>query len=560
MGIASDIAIILIAALIAGVIAQWFKQPLILGYIVVGIILGPYTGGITISSIHEIELLAEIGIALLLFTLGVEFSLSELKPVRAIALIGTPIQMVLTIGFGWLVGHCFGWSRADSLWFGSLISLSSTMVTLKTLMAQGHMGTLSSRVMVGILIIQDLAVVPLMILLPQLSVPEIDYGQVIWAAGKAAMFLLVIFGIGTKLIPRFVGHVASRNSRELFSLVVIAMALGIGYASYSIGLSFALGAFLAGIVLSESEFSHRALSEVIPLRELFSLLFFVSVGMLIDPKFVAQNYKEIAAIIALVFVGKGLIFAVLTKSFGYGNVVPLAVGLGLFQVGEFSFVLGRVGLATNSMSPNLYSLTMSAAICTMFITPFASSMVNPIYSWLKKFRVSEALTTVNLPPEQLTNHIVIAGGGRVGQYVGHVLARMGKKFVTIELDQHALKILKQQQVPTIFGDASESNVVDAAKVENARLLICTVPSLATIKEIVRLVRERNPKLHIVARASGAEDLVALHGLGIYEVVQPEFEAGLEITRQALIHLNIEAKRIDEITDSVRREMYAPIFS
>ncbi len=251
MGIAADIAIIVVGGLIGGLIAQRLRQPLIIGYILVGVLLGPNTGGITVSDVHEIELLAEIGVALLLFALGLEFSLKELQPVRRIALIGTPIQMLLTILLGLLIGAALGWNTVTSLWFGSMIALSSTMVILKTLASQGRMGTLSSRVMIGMLIVQDLAVVPLMIILPQLADPEAGLPVLGLAALRAAIFLGAMIFVGTRVIPRVMAAIARWNSRELFLLAVTAMGLGIGYVSYLFGLSFAFGAFVAGLVLSE---------------------------------------------------------------------------------------------------------------------------------------------------------------------------------------------------------------------------------------------------------------------------------------------------------------------
>ena len=289
MGIAGDIAIIIVAALIGGVIAQKLKQPLILGYILAGVVVGPNTGGITVSEVHTIEKLAEIGVALLLFALGLEFSLRELRPVKHIALIGTPIQIVLTLLFGYGVGQLLDWEWIPSLWFGALISLSSTMVLLKTLENQGMIGTLSSRVMIGMLIVQDLAVVPMLIILPQLSHPETGLVILGWAALKAAAFLVVMIFVGTRVLPRVMKYVAGWNSRELFLVATAAIGLGIGYGTYLFGLSFAFGAFVAGMLLSESDYGYQALSDIIPLRDVFSLFFFTSVGMLIDPDFLWDN-------------------------------------------------------------------------------------------------------------------------------------------------------------------------------------------------------------------------------------------------------------------------------
>jgi len=559
MGIAADIAIIVAAGLIGGLIAQQLKQPLILGYILAGVMVGPFTGGITVVEIHDIELLAEIGVALLLFALGLEFSLKELRPVRHIALIGTPIQILLTMALGFGIGQLLGWEWITSLWFGGLIALSSTMVLLKTLMSQGRLGTLSSRVMIGMLIVQDLAVVPLMIILPQLNQPEAGLSVLGLAALKAALFLfLMIFG-GTRVIPRLMARIAAWNSRELFLLAITAIGLGIGYVTYLFGLSFAFGAFIAGMVLSESDYSHQALSDIIPLRDIFGLLFFASVGMLLDPAFLIANLGTILLVVFLIAVGKGLIFSTLSRLFGYGNVVPLAVGLGLFQVGEFSFVLARVGLSTNSITNELYALTLTVAIITMILTPFVSGATAPLYALRKRWFKHESLQTINLPKTGLNDHVVIAGGGRVGQYVAQLLQQLDLSFVIVEIDYRRVEQAKEADFPTIFGDASQEIVLEVAQVKHACLVLVTTPAITITHSIVDQVRHLNPAVHIVARAEGIEQMQALHKHGVYEVVQPEFEAGLEIARQTLLHLNVSATEIQRFTDAIRQELYAPLY-
>jgi monovalent cation:H+ antiporter-2, CPA2 family len=559
MGIAADIAIIVVAALIGGLVAQRLRQPLIIGYILAGVMVGPYTGGVTVTEIHDIELLAEIGVALLLFALGLEFSLKELQPVRRVALIGTPLQIILTIIYGFAIGQFFGWDWNSSLWFGGLISLSSTMVILKTLMNQGRLGTLSSRVMIGMLIVQDLAVVPLMIILPQLNDLEAGLPILGWAVIKAALFLALMIFVGTRLIPYLMAHIANWNSRELFLLAITAIGLGVGYGTYLFGLSFAFGAFVAGMVLSESDYSHQALSDIIPLRDLFGLLFFVSVGMLLDPAFLIANLATILLVVILVALGKAVIFGGISRAFGYGNVVPLAVGLGLFQVGEFAFVLARVGLQAEAISEDLYALVLSTSIMTMILTPFISGLTGPLYNLCKCWFKSEPLQTINLPQAGLRDHVVIVGAGRVGQYVAQVLQRLGLALVVVDLDYRRIEQVKNVGYPIVYGDASQPVVLEAAELHHARLLLVTIPDVIITQTVVEQVRRINPKLHIVARVEGLDLMKALHQLGVYEVVQPEFEAGLEMTRQALLHLHIPAPEIQRFTDAVRQELYAPLY-
>jgi CPA2 family monovalent cation:H+ antiporter-2 len=559
LGIAADISIILIAGLVGGLIAQQLKQPLILGYILAGIIVGPYTGLITIAKVHDIELLAEIGVALLLFGLGLEFSLKELRPVRNIALIGTPIQIILTIGYGYLIGKFFGFNEVESIWLGALVALSSTMVLLKTLMSQGKLGTLSSKVMIGILLVQDLAFVPMMIILPQLNNPENGLSILGIALLKTVFFIATMFYLGTKVIPKLMSYIVKWNSKELFLLSVTALGLGIGYATFLFGLPFAFGAFVAGLVLSESDYGHQALSDIIPVRDLFVLLFFVSVGMLFNPYYLLDNLFKVLTVVIVVSFGKAFILGMLARFFNYKNVVPLAVSLGLFQVGEFSFVLARVGISTNSISESLYSLILSTAIITMVLTPLVSGLTAPLYALRRKRFKSEPIQTINIPEAGLKDHIIIAGGGRVGAYIAQVLQRLNLDFVIIELDSRRVQSAKANKYSVIFGDASQQVVLNAAKVLDAKLIIITTPAISVSQAIVDEVRLLNPELHIVSRAEGEDQMRLLHDHGVYEVVQPEFEASLEITRQALLHLNIPPTTIQEFTDGIRRELYSPIY-
>ena len=380
------------------------------------------------------------------------------------------------------------------------------------------------------------------------------------AALKAVLFLFLMVVVGTRIIPQLVSYVARWNSRELFLVAITAIGLGVGYATYLFGLSFAFGAFVAGIVLSESDYGHQALSDIIPLRDVFGLLFFVSVGMLLDPRFVIENWQMVLLVVLLVGVGKAVIFGTLSKLFSYGNIVPLAVGLSLFQAGEFSFVLARVGINTNSISEDLYAFTLTVAVVTMLFTPLVSGLAAPLYAWRRRRRFGrEPLQTINLPEKELGDHIVIAGGGRVGLYVAHVVQQLGLGLVLIELDQRRVEQAKQAQLPVIYGDASQEVVLEAAHVAHARLVLVTTPAIETTHAIVTQVNRLHPGVHIVARAEGVEAMQALQEQGVYEVVQSEFEASLEITRQALLHFDISPTEIQKFTDTIRQKLYAPLY-
>src|SRR5215212_8457080 len=550
MGIAGDIALILVAALLGGIVARQLGLPLILGYILAGVLVGPNTGGPTVGDVHEIELLAEIGVALLLFTIGLHFSLSELRPVRRVALTGTAIQMLLTIVFGYGFGLFLGLGSSEAIWFGALISLSSTAVVLKTLAEGGVLNTLSGRVIIGMLIVQDIAVVPLMVLLPELG----DVGEGLPRLGvavlQAALFVAVMALFGARIFPWLMARVASWNSRELFLISVVATGLGVGYGTYLFGLSFAFGAFVAGMILSQSD--------ITPLRDVFAMLFFVSVGMLIDPMFLLDEAATITAIVLAVFLFKGLLFAGLARGFGYGNIVPFAVGLGLFQVGEFSFVIARVGIDVGALSSRTYSLALTTAVVTMALTPFAARAAPLLYGRWREWFPVEPLKTVDLPETGLKDHVVIVGYGRVGSFVARMLRTLEQPFVVVDLDPGRADAARESRLPVVYGDAAAEPILEAAGVREARLILVTVPDAIGTRLVVERVRALKPGVHIVVRSTSVEQLEDLSRLGVYEAVQPELEVGLELGRQALVHLGIGAGEIQRFSDQVRQELYAPI--
>ncbi|MCF8070036.1 MAG: cation:proton antiporter [Desulfobacterales bacterium] len=560
MGIATDIILLVVAAFFCGLLLQRMGQPLILGYIIAGVILGPHTGGLTVSGIHEIELLAEIGIALLLFALGLEFSLKDLKPVKMVALVGTPIQMALTVGLGFGIGHLMGLGWKPSLWLGALVSLSSTMMLLKTLMNQGWLGTLSSKVMIGMLIVQDLAVIPMIIILPQLNDPVVGLPALGFAVLKAGGFLAGMILFGTRLLPRLMSHIARLGSRELFLLAITAIGLGVGYLTHLAGLSFAFGAFVAGMVLSESDYGHQALSDIIPLRDLFGLLFFSSVGMLFDPAFLFGHIREVLLLVVTVCIGKGLIFALITRVFHYRNVIPLAVGLGLFQIGEFSFVLARVGLSTGSIDNDLYALVLTATILSMMLTPLISGQTAKIYALKKRWFRHEKLESSNIPDHGYESHAVIVGGGRVGFQIAQILKRLNLQFIIIELDHRRFEKAKATGMSVVYGDAGQEIVLEAAGIKAATLLIVAIPDLMATRSTIVQSKRLNGHLKIVARASGPDYFDEMKALEVSQVVLPEFEASLEMARQSLLHLKILPTEVQRLTDTIRQELYAVLFN
>jgi CPA2 family monovalent cation:H+ antiporter-2 len=430
-------------------------------------------------------------------------------------------------------------------------------VALKTIQAQGRLGTMSSRVMLGILVVQDLAVVPLMIVLPELSDPAGGLMKVGAAVLRAAVLLGVIVLFSTRVVPSLMSFVARCNSRELFFLWTITLAVGVGYVGWLSGLSMALGAFVAGLVVNESEYAHQALSDVIPLRDLFGMLFFVSVGMLLDPAVVWRQLGLLAVVVAAIVVGKVTILGGVVRAFGYRNVVPLAVGLTLFQVGEFAFVLARVGRSIDAISGDVYTLTLNAAIVTMALTPVASSLVPAAYARFWPRRSRETYEATNLPPAGLAEHVVIAGAGRVGRSIADALSHLTLPFVLIESDDRRARQARVAGLPVIYGDASQPVVLEAAGIQHARAILVTVPAFPDVRAIVSAGRQLRRDLAVIARADGPDAVRALYELGIQEVTSPEFEAAIEMTRQALLHFNLPAHDVLRVASAIRRARYEP---
>ncbi|HOO87364.1 MAG TPA: cation:proton antiporter, partial [Synergistales bacterium] len=455
MGIASDLILVVLAGLVGGLIARRLNQPLILGYILAGIVVGPYTGGITVADVDRIENLAEIGVALLLFSLGLEFSLKQILPIKRIALGGTALQALLTIALGFAIGHFMGWAPLASLWFAVGIISSSTAVILKTLSSRGQLGTLSSRVMLGMSIVQDIAVIPLMVLLMGLDDAVFSVLSIFVPVVKVVLFVSAMLYIGAKFIPLLLKHVARWESRELFLLTVTGIGLGIGYLTYALGLSFAFGAFMAGLVLSESDYGRRALSDLIPVRDLFGLLFFVAIGMLLDPAFLLDHIGVTLGLVAAVAVGRGVILSATVRLFGFRNVIPAAVFFGMIPISEIAFILLQAGLDSGAVPRDVYSFALNTVILSMLLGPPATALTAPVYALLKRRRKVDAVQTVNISPDGLSGHVIVAGGGIFARHIGLVLHSMRLPYVVIE-PNHALFLeAKKKGLRLLLGDPGQ---------------------------------------------------------------------------------------------------------
>ncbi|HEU5023144.1 MAG TPA: cation:proton antiporter [Bryobacteraceae bacterium] len=557
MGIASDFVLIVLAGLAGALLARALRLPLMVGYIAAGILVGPYTSGPRVEQTHEIELLAEIGVALLLFSLGLELSFRDLQPVRRIALIGGPLQILATTGLGAFAAvNGLGMPGREAIWFGAMISVSSTAIVLKMLAAAGATQSLASRIMVALLVVQDLAVVPMLVILPQMGTPGNLALSLARAIGFAAAILAAIVILGTRLLPRLLRRIADWGSRELFLITVVAIGVGVGYATHLAGLSFALGAFVAGIVLSESEFSHQALSDVVPIRDIFGLLFFVSVGMLLDPGYALAHAGLIAVVVALTFAGKAIVAGGIARAFGYVNMAPWIVGLGLSQIGEFSFVLARAGLTSGSISRPVYNLVLSCTVLTMALSPLVSRMALPLgRAWRRRQKTAPVSMQTEGMEEPLAGHAIVAGFGRSGRAAARILQRAGIPVSIVEINHSIYGGLGKEGFSGIWGDITGEEILKAAGIASARVLLMSLPDQHTVRLAVQRARQINPGITVIARALRADDVGSLRKIGVDTVIQVEFEGGIEMVRQALIQYKREDSVVSRLIEELRRDFY-----
>jgi CPA2 family monovalent cation:H+ antiporter-2 len=557
LGLGLDVITVLVVAIAGGILARRLRLPIILGYLVGGIAVGPY-GFSLVHDLESINTLATIGVILLLFTLGLEFSLSELRRIGKVAVLGGIAQILLTAAIGLAVGKLLGWETARAIFFGFLIALSSTMIVLKTLMERGELDSGHGRVMIGILLVQDLSLVPLMIILPAMG----GAGGELWltlgiAILKAVLFIGVMLVLGMWGLPWLLRRVAGGRSRELFLLTVVALCLAAAFGAYFFGLSAAVGAFIAGLLISQSAFARQAFADIVPLRDTFGALFFVSLGMLANPHFVTENGATIAVTVVVIIVAKFIICSVIAWSFGYSPKTVLFVGIGLIQIGEFSFVLAAMGTEVGIISSYLHSLTVTSAIITMLLTPFALSFASFLYRHLSQGERFGRLVTSRPDPGwqsqrwELSGHAVICGHGRVGSSLARVLERRNISYLVIDLDPQVISALHIREIPCIYGDAGNPEILAHAQLDKARVLICTFPDFIAVELTTRNALRINPRLDIVARVHRDVDAELLKGIGVSEVVRPEFEASLEITRHTLHRFGISAPEIQLILTGLR---------
>lgn len=559
LGLVVDLAIVAAAALLGGAAARWLRQPTMVGYIVAGIVVGPYTPG-PMSDVGRVRTLAEVGIILLMFTIGVELSLARLAVVRDVAIYGGILQIGLTMAAGAALATWLGLPLAAALLFGALIAVSSTVVTLRVLADRGQLGALHGRVAIGIGLVQDLAVVPLIVVLPAIGAPaEQLVGQVALAFVKAAAILALAYWLGGVLVPRVMQVVAATQSRELFLLATVGLALGTALVASTLGLSLAVGAFLAGLVVSESELQHQILGTIAPLRDLFATFFFVSLGMLLDPWFVLLNGGALLAMLAMVVMAKGLITAAVVRAFGYSPLVAAGAALALAQVGELSFVIATLGTDLGLLSERDFMLLIGVALLSIVATPttaglarFAARLLSfvPVLPWVRR-AIDESVAAA--VPRW---HTVVCGYGRVGQELVAVLQQRDLQCLVIEQNPQRAWMLRDRGIAYLFGDAANRVVLEHANLRHARALAITFPDDAAAEAVTRLARALSPRLDVIVRVHSAEYARRLWNAGAAEIVRPEFEAAFEFARHILHRFGLSGPEIQALLSERRSHLAA----
>ena len=552
-----NIAIVLTAALVGGMVVHRLRQPLILGYLLVGIAVGPYGFGL-IGDLELIETLATIGVALLMFTLGLEISFSQLRQVGKVGTWGGIAQILATFVLGLAAGKLlFHWSLTESGFFGLLISLSSTMVCLKILMERGELDSVHGRIMIAILIVQDLSVVLMMVAVPAFGAPaqSLLYTFAI-AAGKTLLFLGITVVLGLWVLPWLLGRVAGVKSRELFLLTVIILCFGAAFSTYIFGLSIAFGAFVVGLLLRKSRFAHQALSEITPLRDIFATLFFVSLGMLLSPRFVIENWAIVISVVMVIIVIKFAVCFGIIRLFGHSNKTALFVGAGLIQTGEFTFILAQAGADTGIMSDYFYSLIIASTIITMLLTPLLMSLASTLYPKLTGGPVVQVVpqdvsTSSQMDLSQHSRLVIICGYGRVGQNIAQTLNNLEVSYSVIEIDPEVVSELRRNGEACIYGDSSNIHVLQLAELDKARVLIVTYPDPLAVVTTVKNALRLNPELEIIARFHRSREFKLLKSLGVSELVSPEYEASFEFIRRTLTHIGWSDSSIQQTINKLK---------
>jgi len=547
----TDLALIFVAAVIGGLAARQFKQPLILGYVAGGILISPFTPGPAVSNLHNLELFAEVGVILLMFSIGLEFSLRDLMRVKWVALVGGPMSIAASMGLGALIAPLMGWDTRTGLVIGSITSIASTMVLARLLMDRGELRSEHGRVMIGIVLVEDLAVVVLTVALPALGADAGGFSVVWQTLGQASLVLIPLGIVATLLVPRFLNRIAQLHSPELFLIVIVALCMGTAAVSQAVGLSLALGAFMAGIVISGSEYAREALGHLLPLRDAFVALFFVVIGMLIDPGVLLGNVPLLLAMIGLTVVGKFVIGLGVVRAFGYSIWTAALVAMGRTQIGEFSFVLAQVARKANLIGPDVYNATLATSLITILIN---AALFKQGAKWLGGRRLKRESARPEEDSSEWDQHIVVCGFGRMGGPAGTAFETFGLPYVVIDIDPEVVRKAREKDIHCLYGDPAHLPVLEGAHAERARLVLITLPEADRAYLTVRNIRQINPTVPIIARAHRRADFEALLEAGATSVVQPEVEAAATMISDALHLTGVTPERIDVYMHQYREAM------
>ena len=540
-------------ALILGLIAERLNVPALVGYLVAGILIGPATPGF-VADVHIASQLSEIGVMLLMFGVGLHFSLSDLMAVKRIAIPGAVVQMTLATLLGMGLAWWWDWSWGAGLIFGLSLSCASTVVLLKALEARGVLDTMNGRIAVGWLVVEDLATVLVLVLLPPLAgvlggAPAVEGTAPLWRTigqtllGVSAFIALMLI-VGRRALPWMLWQVARTGSRELFTLAVVATAIGIAYGAAALfNVSFALGAFFAGMVMRESEFSHRAAHESLPLRDAFSVLFFVSVGMLFEPAILVQEPVRVLGVVAIIIVGKALAALLLVVALRYPLNTALTVAASLAQIGEFSFILAGLGLSLGLLPAEGMSLVLAGALISIALNPLLFAGIAPFQRWLLERselarRLEErgdpyAELPVSTENQFLQGQVVLVGYGRVGRRIAGALRERGIPYVVVEQNRELVEDLRSQGMAAVSGNATDPAVLIQAHIANAAMLVVATPDTINVRQMVDTARALNPSIEIVLRTHSEDELQLLRNDGIGTVFLGEEELAKGMTGHVL---------------------------
>jgi CPA2 family monovalent cation:H+ antiporter-2 len=557
-----DLAFVLLAALGGGFVAHLLRLPLFLGYILGGALIGPFTPGPQVAEPRFIEQLAEIGVILLMFIVGLEFSLKDLMRMSTGALGSSLLGMLALIGLFLALSGLFSLTLSQALFIGTAISVTSTMVMAKLLTERDEIHSEHGRLMIASSLVEDLALVILLVLLPAVHRSQIvSITDVGWSLLKGLAILVPVLLLATRVMPPLIERVARTRNFELFLLITLTLSLGTAVLTAQVGLSPAMGAFLAGLIIGESDFIHETLARIVPLRDLFVALFFVSVGMLINPTIIWENWPLHALLVGLVVIAKGLSRGLIVYLLRYPLRVAFLVTLGFTQIGEFSFVLAKLGVELGALTFEHYNVILATALLSIFISTFLFRLGHPLWAY-----VSARLPGLEPPPEGLTSsvlsetaspgHVILCGYGRIGSAVGTALEQFNIPQVVIESDRQILAQLKDRSIPVIYGDAANERVCHAAHPDTATLAVIALPDAFHARQAFRNLKRLNPQLPIIARAHWDEEREALFREGVTEVIQPEFEGSIEMIRHALAHVGIAALDMESYLHQLRQQRYS----